>query len=316
MDKSKLFYSEHYDFRLAGFEKLHPFDGRKYSKALKEIKKRISANSLNRISIVERSVTNDELLQVHTPEYLSSLNSKKVISQVVEVDLVKLLPTVLLKKGLLEPAKWATQGTLRATEDALERSAINFNVGGGFHHAFGVRGEGFCFFADAALAIESMQRQGKLKDSDKVIMIDLDAHRGNGFESFYINDPSVEMFDIYNAQAYPGMHPGEATDFPYIIPVHSGLNSKAYMDILKAELPKFLETHKNAKLALYNAGTDIVATDTLGGLNVAYETVVERDRFVVEQLRKRALPTTIMTSGGYSSDSYKLIAELGTWLLS
>lgn len=48
----------------------------------------------------------------------------------------------------------------------------------------------------------------------------------------------------------------------------------------------------------------------VGSLSVSYEGVVKRDKFVIQQLSKRKIPTVVMTSGGYTRQSHKLIAEL------
>ena len=215
---------------------------------------------------------------------------------------------------MVDSARYATAGTLLAARQALD-SSIVFNIGGGFHHAFSDHGEGFCFFADAAFALETLRAEHKISPTDKVLMIDLDAHRGNGFTSFYEKDKSVSIFDLYNMQVYPGLKQGEPDDFPFIIPLRAGLNSDEYLKTLKAELPLFLDSNPHPTLAFYNAGTDIVATDKLGALNVSYDAVNERDRFVVDLLREKNIPTVIMTSGGYSNDSYKLIADLASYLI-
>lgn len=297
-----------------GLEKLHPFDAKKFSKAwsllLNEFGDEISALS----TIVTTPATNEALEIVHSREYLTSLQQSKTIASVVEIPALRFIPGFVLQKGLVDSARYATAGTLLATRQALE-SSIVFNIGGGFHHAFSDHGEGFCFFADAAFALETLRAERKISPTDKVLMIDLDAHRGNGFTSFYENDKSVSIFDLYNMQVYPGLKQGEPDDFPFIIPLRAGLNSDEYLKTLKTELPLFLDSNPHPTLAFYNAGTDIVATDKLGALSVSYDAVKERDRFVVDLLREKNIPTVIMTSGGYSNDSYKLIADLASYLI-
>ncbi len=39
----------------------------------------------------------------------------------------------------------------------------------------------------------------------RVLLIDLDAHRGNGFFAAFEDDPAVHILDLYNAQRYPGL---------------------------------------------------------------------------------------------------------------
>ena len=113
----------------------------------------------------------------------------------------------------------------------------------------------------------------------------------------------LAFFDMYNMQVYPGLKQGGLDDFPFIIPLRTRLGSDEYLQLLKTELPLFLDANPQPKLVFYNAGTDILATDKLGALNVSYEAIKERDRFVVDLLREKNISTVIMTSGGYSDDS-------------
>ncbi len=312
--KTRLVYSPHYDFSILGIEKLHPFDAKKYSKAWALLQNEFG-NTINQYTtFVSAPISDQDLLSVHTEQYVQSLTQSKAIAAVIEMSPLALIPSTFLQKGLVTPAKYATAGTLLATQQALE-GAIVFNLGGGFHHAFADHGEGFCFFSDAVLALTIVRNNNLISQDDTVIMIDLDAHRGNGFTSFYEKDKSVGIFDLYNMQAYPGLRDDTNDEFPFIIPLRAGLGSEDYLQLLKEELPAFLNTYKRSKLAFYNAGTDIVATDKLGGLNVSYESVIERDKFVIDQLRALKIPTVIMTSGGYSKESYKLIAELASYLV-
>lgn len=297
-----------------GLEKLHPFDAKKFSKAWALLTNEFGEKINSFSTFIENPATDEELEIVHSREYLTSLRQSKVIASVVEIAPLRFVPNFILQKGLVDSAKYATAGTLLAARQALD-SAIAFNIGGGFHHAFSDHGEGFCFFADAAFALETLRLEKKVLSTDKVLMIDLDAHRGNGFTSFYEKDKSVGIFDLYNMQVYPGLKQGDPDDFPFIIPLRAGLGSDEYITLLKTELPLFLDANPKPKLAFYNAGTDILAADKLGALNVSYEAINERDRFVVESLRERNIPTVIITSGGYSSDSYKLIADLASYLI-
>lgn len=312
--QTKLIFSPNYDFGIMGLEKLHPFDAKKFSKAWALLTNEFGEKINSFTTLIENPVTDEELEIVHSREYLTSLRHSKVVASVVEIAPLRFVPNFILQKGLVDSAKYATAGTLLAAHQALD-SAIVFNIGGGFHHAFSDHGEGFCFFADAAFALETLRAEEKILPADKVLMIDLDAHRGNGFTSFYENDKSVGVFDLYNMQVYPGLKQGDPDDFPFIIPLRAGLGSDDYIKLLKTELPLFLDSNPKPKLAFYNAGTDILAADKLGALNVSYEAINERDRFIVDSLRERNIPTVIMTSGGYSSDSYKLIADLASYLI-
>lgn len=311
---SKLIFSPEYDLLYKGIGRFHPFDGQKYSKAWSEIKLPEGIDLESIWVKPEQTISDEALLSVHSPEYIQSLHKSSVISSIVEIPLVRFVPNTLLQSLLIKPMRYASEGTRLAVKYALDNAMV-MNVGGGFHHAYAAHGEGFCVFADAAVAIADSRYHGLLDTNDKVLMIDLDAHRGNGFESVFKNDSSVDIFDMYNFQMYPGMHNGDVDDFPFMIPLKSRTGDDVYLSVLKEELPKFMQANHKPKLVFYNAGSDILAGDSLGDLNVSYEGVVERDKFVIELLSSIGIPTVIMTSGGYTKDSYKLIANLANMVI-
>ena len=94
----------------------------------------------------------------------------------------------------------ATQGTIEATAMALTKGYA-VNLGAGFHHAYGTGGSGFCIYADITLAIREARVFGKIK---RAMVIDLDAHQGNGHERDFLEDDDCYIIDFYNANIYPG----------------------------------------------------------------------------------------------------------------
>ena len=63
------------------------------------------------------------------------------------------------------------------------------------------------------------------------------------------------------------------------------------------------------KIAFYNAGTDIYEDDPLGRLKISAEGVLARDRFVFQTLVDAGIPAVMVLSGGYTSESYQLVAK-------
>ena len=211
--------------------------------------------------------------------------------------------------------RFATAGTVLAMRYALEERGVVMNIGGGYHHAFRDHGEGFCLFADVAAGIAQHRAEGRLAAQDRIAVIDLDAHRGNGFAQIHEHDHAIHIYDLYNFQVYPGLLPDWDPDrTPYSIPIRSGSRDEEYLEELSESLPRFLESVGEIRLAVYNAGTDIVSGDPLGRLNVSPEGVRARDRFVLDLLARRRTPTVIVTSGGYTDLSHALIADLGIHL--
>lgn len=314
MNNNKIVYSPKYDLLPNGFGVLHSFDVRKYSKAWGELA-RLHASKLHNSWIEPKQViAYDKLLNVHTEQYIKSLDRSEVIASIIEVRLARYLPQKILNRYILEPMRYACEGTRLATQTALE-GAMVMNMGGGYHHAFADHGEGFCVFADVAIAISDARQRGLLAGNDNILMIDLDAHRGNGFNSIASLDKSIRIFDMYNFQVYPGMAEGDIDDYPFLIPLKRQTSDDLYLQILKEELPKFIGSVSKPKLVFYNAGTDILTGDRLGDMNVSYQGVVERDRYVIELLKELKIPTVVLTSGGYTNQSYQLVSTQAAMLL-
>lgn len=311
----RLVHSPGYDLTLYGLERLHPFDGRKYSRARRRIMEALGAGAADLWEEPAAPVSDDDLRLVHTQDYLDTLaTSPPAIATALEMPFLRFLPHKVLQSRLLTPMRLAVQGTIQAMGHALD-GATAMNIGGGYHHAFPDHGEGFCLYADIPVALAHHREAGAINPDEPVLLIDLDAHRGNGFFAAFEADPAVHILDLYNAQRYPGLFDGDEDKHPYQVPMRAGLTDAQYKAALDRELPEFLESVATPRLAIYNAGTDIIAGDRLGGLDVSYDGVRARDRLVVDTLAERGVPTVIVTSGGYSKDSHRLIADLAIHLV-
>lgn len=301
----RLIMSPHYDLSLWGLERLHPFDAGKYGKAWNGLRNRFGPALDGLRQDPAHPVTDTDLRLVHTPEYLAALAASATIAQGLEMPFLTWIPNAVLRTKLLEPMRWATQGTIDAALWALQHGcAINFS--GGYHHAHADHGEGFCLYADVPVAIAHLRAQGKLSGTDKVVVIDLDAHRGNGWETIHETDYAVQYFDLYNKRVYPGPH-SPSKRFEALHGVPSMMGGEEYLFFLQQHLPAFLDQHKHARLVFYNAGTDILADDPIGRFDVAADQVVERDRYVIDQLDMRGLHWVMLPSGGYTSHSHELM---------
>jgi histone deacetylase 11 len=305
MPNLRLIYCSQYDIRLWGIERLHPFDSCKYGRTWNGLRQRFGP-ALDALRQAPTSPVSDtDLLRVHTADYLATLRRSSVLAQALEVPPLRWVPNFLLRSRLITPMRWATQGTIDAALWAVQHGcAINFS--GGYHHAHADHGEGFCLFADVPIAIAALRATGKLHGTDKIVVIDLDAHRGNGYESICETDYAVQFFDLYNFRVYPGKMP-PSPRFPSVHGVRSMLSGEEYLFFIRENLPAFLDRHRDAKLVFYNAGTDILADDPIGRLDVSADEVFERDRYVIDQMDERGLRWVMLPSGGYTSHSHELM---------
>ena len=212
--------------------------------------------------------------------------------------------------------RWATKGTIIAAAEAL-KCGIAVNFSGGYHHASKENGEGFCLYSDIAISIGILRKSKKLLKEDQILIIDLDAHQGNGLERIFIADQDVKILDMYNQDIYPKDSLAKKR-IDCDIPLDSGTSDQKYLAKLEKYLTRFLENSSNPKIAFYNAGSDVYQFDSLGQLSISAKGIFERDKFVFDILTNANIPWVMVLSGGYTKESYKLIAQsiiyvLKTW---
>lgn len=293
-----LVYHPRYNVTAFGLERLHPFDSRKY----RRIHNALIARGLRRPSDFQRprAASRTDLLRVHTEAYLRSLRSPRMLAGILEVPIVRRLPAWVIDWRILHPMRYATGGTILACRLALEHG-ISINLGGGFHHASSGWGGGFCVYADVPLATKILHDEGKV---DRVLVVDLDAHQGNGTASMFRNWPWAQILDLYEDDLFPC--PKEPED--YAIPVPPGLMGHEYLDVIRDALPPALDAVQ-PDLVVYNAGSDPFEGDPLARYRLSATELADRDLLVVDMVRERNFPVAMVLSGGYSAESWKIHAD-------
>ncbi|CAN6220997.1 unnamed protein product [Urochloa humidicola] len=299
--KAPVIYSPAYDISFLGLEKLHPFDSAKWGRICRYLTRE---GHLDKKQLVEPlEACKEDLLVVHTEAYLKSLKCSFRVANIVEVPPVSLVPNWIVQKKLLYPFRKQVGGSILSAKLALERGWA-INVGGGFHHCSAQEGGGFCAYADISLCIEFAFVRLNISS---VLIIDLDAHQGNGHEKDFAHDGRVYILDMYNA----GIYPFDFTAMQYIdqkVELASGTETDEYLE----QLDKALEVCKSRfqpQLIVYNAGTDILDGDPLGRLKISPEGVVTRDEKVFRFAKDRDIPLLMLTSGGYMKSSARVIAD-------
>jgi histone deacetylase 11 len=206
---------------------------------------------------------NDELMEVHTREYIDSLRWSATVAMITEVPPVAILPNFVVQSRLLSKFRKQTGGTILAARLAKERGWA-INLGGGFHHCSAAQGGGFCAYADITLCIKFARQH--LEGIKKVMIVDFDAHQGNGHETDFLNDDDVYILDMYNRWIYPGDRQAKrAIKCSIELDMHTEDNE--YIAHIVDKLPSKLDQCK-PDLVVYNAGTDILIGDQLGQLDI------------------------------------------------
>ncbi|CAN6441745.1 unnamed protein product [Victoria cruziana] len=227
--KVPLIYSKSYDISFLGIEKLHPFDSSKWGRICEFL---ISEKVLDKNQIVEPvEASKDDLLVVHTEEYLASLKSSLNVAIIVEVPPVAILPNCLVQQKLLFPFRKQVGGSVLAGKLAKERG-WSINVGGGFHHCSSRKGGGFCAYADISLCIHYAFECLNVR---RAMIIDLDAHQGNGHEMDFANDGRIYILDMYNRNIYPQDFEARS-HITQKVELVSGTSTESYLKYLDSAL--------------------------------------------------------------------------------
>jgi acetoin utilization deacetylase AcuC-like enzyme len=184
----------------------------------------------------------------------------------------------------------AAGGTILAAREAMKRG-VGINVGGGFHHAFADKAEGFCYLNDLAAAIRVLQRDARIR---RAAVVDLDVHQGNGTAGIFQGDESVFTLSIHQEANYPV--PKEASTLDVGL---SNLTGDAeYREHLAAALERVWAFAPD--VVLYQAGADPYREDLLGGLALSLAGLEARDRAVLEGTAERGIPAVVTLGGGYA----------------
>jgi acetoin utilization deacetylase AcuC-like enzyme len=232
----------------------------------------------------------------------------KVIHQATYVDRLKrqeLTRSEIRKIGfpisqqLIEREFIIAGGTVEGALKALE-GGISFNIAGGTHHAYSSHGEAFCMLNDQAIAARYLLDH---QQAQKVLIIDLDVHQGNGTAEIFKEEDRVFTFSMHGQKNYPFKK--EISDWD--IALEDKTNDEIYLNILNDTLPRLFDL-VNPDFVFYLSGVDVLATDQLGRLGMSIQGCKQRDQMVLEHCQKHSLATQCSMGGGYSKD-IKLIIE-------
>ena len=237
---------------------------------------------------VPREATREELLRVHTRDYLQRLEQGRMT------------PAEMRRIGL----PWSTElfrracrsvgATVESTVGALD-DGVAISLAGGTHHAFADRGEGYCLLNDVAVAARAIQATERVK---RILVIDADVHQGNGTAAIFRSDPSVFTFSIHGMYNFPLQK--QASDLDVGLP--DGTGDDAYLEALNQGLTDIARRFA-PELVVYLAGADPHRNDRYGHMALTKQGLAERDRQVLAFCRRHGSPVAVTMAGGYGRNT-------------
>jgi len=178
------------------------------------------------------------------------------------------------KPGKLEEAARLIIGQAKMAADLIQAGKYEKAVciGGNMHHAKPDYGEGFCIYNDNTFAAKYLIEKHGL---DRILVLDTDAHMGNGTGEYFYEDPRVLFIDLHQdpRTLYPGtgfthqIGAGDGKGFTINIPipVYSGYDS--YQLALESIVQPVTQEFK-PQIIIRNGGSDPHFADGLTNLGL------------------------------------------------
>ena len=228
----------------------------------------------------------EDIYKAHSKDYVDAfLSSSLSEKQVREIGLKPWSNKIIDRTLLL------TGGSLCALSDLSRGAPVAANMAGGTHHAFKDRGSGFCIFNDLAIcAIKAIEDY----KYNRVLIIDLDVHQGDGTASILKNNNRAYTFSVHCKQNFPFKKEASNTD----IEIETGADDSTYLNILRNSLIDLESIESD--IIFFQAGVDTLASDRYGKLLLTAEGLNARNEMVFDFARKRKNPLLILMGGGYS----------------
>jgi len=233
--------------------------------------------------IETKPATREEIALVHEPKLIASL--EKVCREEAP-GIIDYAPTYVTQSSF-DDALLAAGGVITCTRavlngDAKHAFAIVRPPG---HHAEPDRAMGFCIFNNVAIGARFALDQGM----ESVIVIDYDAHHGNGTQAAFLNDERTAFLSAHQWGIYPGT--GWIEDAPHAkrrivnVPLPAYAGDKVYERVANEIFIPFVESFK-PQMIFISVGFDAHWNDpitTLGLSMAGYFTLAKKVMALAEE---------------------------------
>jgi acetoin utilization deacetylase AcuC-like enzyme len=137
------------------------------------------------------------------------------------------------------------------------------------HHALATRSMGFCIFNNVAVTAAVLATRG-----ERVLIVDFDAHHGNGTQALFYDDPRVLYVSMHEWPLYPGtgaldeIGHGDGAGTTVNFPLPAGATGDVYLAAIGDVIEPLAASWQPTWL-LISAGFDAHRLDPLTGLGLS-----------------------------------------------
>lgn len=248
-------------------------------------------------------VSEEDLLRVHSGEYVTAVRAASERAE-REGERVPLDADTLVGPGSFEAALAAAGCAVVAAERALDGCATFALSRPPGHHATSERAMGFCLFNNAAIAVRRLQSEGRVRE---VLIVDWDAHHGNGTQEIFYRDSTVYVVSVHLGPEYPGTGnpsqrgagPGRGLTRNVSLPHGTSVAEyrRRFRRALEAATAVF-----TPELVIVSAGFDLLSGDPEGGFLLEPRDLHALTTDLLERLPSRTRGVAAVLEGGYVPD--------------
>lgn len=168
-------------------------------------------------------------------------------------------------------------------------------LAGGTHRAFREHGEGYSVFNDVAVAIRDLQDK---QPNIKIMVVDTDAHQGDGTNTLLAGDPRVFTYSIHvpgNSMAAMARVTHGSLDVETSRYVEGEMYLKQLFVTLAGALDAF-----SPDLVIWISGVDNHRNDRVGQMYLSLKDIQRRDEVLLGAFIKNRIPVAVLYGGGYN----------------
>ena len=254
----------------------HPERASRLEAILRKLKKR--EEGLKLVEPARASI--DDIALVHTKDYISS------IEEFCKKGGGNLDPDTVVSAETFEAALFAAGAVIRGVDLVWANVADNAfcMVRPPGHHARPTQAMGFCIFNNVAIGARYLQKRYHLK---RILIIDWDAHHGNGTEEVFYEDPEVFYISLHQYPHYPGtgskddIGKGKGKGFNLNIPMPAGSGDREYLKAFNEIIIDTVDDFK-PEFILISAGFDGHRDDPLSSLTLTENGYYEITKIIKE----------------------------------
>lgn len=199
------------------------------------------------------------------------------------------------------------KGTYLAARSSLDNNFC-YHLGGGMHHAMSFRPGGFCMVNDIVISLRKLQSEKLVKEA---IVIDMDAHKGDGTAQITKDDDSISTFSIHMENGWPLDKEDKSDPSFTASSCDVGVELEDdYLKIFKKKIVSFSSI--KADIACVVHGADVYEKDGLESsslIQLTKEQVLERDLFIYNHLKERGIPQFWVMAGGYGEHAHEIFTQ-------